>query len=260
MVEGQRGSEPVRVLVKAMAVLELLAQSDEPLSLAEVATTLDLNKSTCYRILDTLAAGEFAERPSSGFYRLGIGAFRIGNAMTHRMDVRDRALPSMRAFFKATGETIFLLVRRGPEAVCVERLDGRYAATHTLRIGGSLPLHTGAGPRLLLAVMEEADRKMYLDGPFAKSTGGSEEARRRLVDQLADIRSSGYAVSENDIEDGVRAISAPVYSLDGDVVAALSISGLTVHLPDAEIADVIRSLQSAAQEVSRALGYRTSAS
>lgn len=256
MPEGTRGSEPVRVLVKAMAVLELLAQSPEPLSLGEIATKLELNKSTCYRILDTLAAGGFAERPSSGLYRLGISAFRIGAAMNRHMDVRERTLPAMRRLFRVTGETVFLLVRRDNEAVCVERLDGRYATAHTLLIGGSLPLHTGAGPRLLLAAMSDGDRKAYLDGAFAKAVGGSEEARTRLADQLDDIRSAGYAVSDDDVEVGVRAISAPVRNLDGEVIAALSISGLTAHLPDSELAANVELLTGAAQEASRAMGHQ----
>jgi len=254
--EGTRGSEPVRVLVKAMAVLELLAQSPEPLSLGEIATKLELNKSTCYRILDTLAAGGFAERPSSGLYRLGIGAFRIGAAMNRHMDVRERTLPAMRRLFRVTGETVFLLVRRDNEAVCVERLDGRYATAHTLLIGGSLPLHTGAGPRLLLAAMSDGDRTAYLDGAFAKAVGGSEEARTRLADQLDEIRSAGYAVSDDDVEVGVRAISAPVRNLDGEVIAALSISGLTAHLPDSELAANVDLLTEAAREASRAMGYQ----
>jgi len=162
----------------------------------------------------------------------------------------------MRRLFRVTGETVFLLVRRDNEAVCVERLDGRYATAHTLLIGGSLPLHTGAGPRLLLAAMSDGDRTAYLDGAFAKAVGGSEEARTRLADQLDEIRSAGYAVSDDDVEVGVRAISAPVRNLDGEVIAALSISGLTAHLPDSELAANVDLLTEAAREASRAMGYQ----
>jgi DNA-binding IclR family transcriptional regulator len=96
MAEKARGTgEPVRVLVKAMAVLELLAEAPEEVSLGDIASRLDLNKSTCHRILTTLAAGDFVERPSPGSYRLGIGAFRVGSAMSRRMSVRERALPAM---------------------------------------------------------------------------------------------------------------------------------------------------------------------
>jgi DNA-binding IclR family transcriptional regulator len=104
--------------------------------------------------------------------------------------------------------------------------------------------------------MSDGDRKAYLDGAFAKAVGGSEEARTRLADQLDDIRSAGYAVSDDDVEVGVRAISAPVRNLDGEVIAALSISGLTAHLPDSELAANVELLTGAAQEASRAMGHQ----
>jgi DNA-binding IclR family transcriptional regulator len=105
--------------------------------------------------------------------------------------------------------------------------------------------------------MPEADRSTYLDGAFAKAVGGSEEARDRLVHQIDVIRAAGYAVSDDDVEAGVRAISAPVHNLDGEVIAALSISGLTAHLPDSELAATVELLTGAAQEASRAMGYQS---
>lgn len=247
--------EPVRVLVKAMSVLDLLAEVSEPISLGEIAGRLDLNKSTCYRILHTLAAGDFVERHSPGTYRLGIGAFRIGSAMARRMGVRERALPAMQELYRATGETIFLLIPRGDEAVCVERLDGRYAATHTLRVGGALPLHMGAGPRLLLASLPDDQVEAYLRRLMVP-TSSRHTSPTALRDQVAQIRSAGYATSEDDVEVGVRALSGAVRDHEDDVVAALSISGLTAHLPDSELDRLLDLLRTATATASQALGYR----
>lgn len=248
--------EPVRVLVKAMAVLDLLAESSEQMSLGDIAARLELNKSTCYRILSTLATEDFVERPSPGTYRLGVGAFRIGAAMARRMGVRERALPAMQDLYRATGETVFLLVPHGDEAVCVERLDGRYAATHTLRVGGVLPLHLGAGPRLLLASLPAEQREAYFAGPFARRVvpGLREDALRAQVDRILE---DGYSFSEDDVETGVSALSAPVRDHAGTVVAALSLSGLSAHLPVEERDDQLRVLFDAARSASRALGQRT---
>ncbi|GAA2432991.1 IclR family transcriptional regulator [Actinomadura vinacea] len=251
MAEKADGTgEPVRVLVKAMAVLELLAEAPDELSLSEIAGRLDLNKSTCHRILTTLAAGDFVERPSPGSYRLGIGAFRIGSAMARRLNLRDRVLPAMRELFRATGETVFLLVLREHEAVCIERLDGRYAATHTLRVGGTLPLHLGAGPQLLLAFLpdEEAASRIRRISPQPNESQLREHIRR--------IRHEGYSIGCDDVEPGVTALSVPLRDHVGDVVAALSISGLTAHLPESERDHHLRLLRNAATEASRALGWR----
>lgn len=249
------GAGPVRVLVKAMAVLELLAEATDELTLGDIASRLDLNKSTCHRILTTLAAGDFVERPSAGSYRLGVGAFRIGSAMARRLSVRDRALPAMRDVFRRTGETVFLTVRRGDEAVCLERLDGRYAATHTLRVGGTLPLHLGAGPRLLLAHLPAEQLEAYLAGPFQRRFG-SRPTEAQLREQIAQIRQDGYSVSRDDVEEGVTAVSVGIRDHEGEVIAALSLSGLSSHLPDAERASQVGHLREAAAEASRAMGYR----
>lgn len=249
------GSEPVRVLVKAMAVLDLLAEAEE-LSLGDIAARLELNKSTCHRILTTLAAGEFVERPAPGTYRLGIGAFRIGSAMARRMGVRERALPAMQELYRATGETVFLLVPRGDEAVCIERLDGRYASTHTLRVGGTLPLHLGAGPRLLLAAMPYEQVEAYLAGPLQHRSSPTRVPAEQLRDELERIRQIGYATSRDDVELGVSALGVGIRDHTGATVAALSISGLTVHLPESERDEHLGLLRRAADSASRALGRR----
>jgi DNA-binding IclR family transcriptional regulator len=260
MAEKAGGTgEPVRVLVKAMAVLELLAEAPEEVSLGHIATRLDLNKSTCHRILTTLAAGDFVERPSPGSYRLGIGAFRVGSAMSRRLSVRERALPAMHELYRITGETIFLMVLRGDEAVCLERLDGRYASTHTLRVGGTLPLHLGAGPRLLLASLPDGQVESYLAGPLQRRTSPTQATADELREEVRRIRRDGFSTSQDDVELGVKALSVAIRDHTGDVVATLSISGLTAHLPDAEQVHQIELLRSAAQAASRALGLRGSA-
>jgi DNA-binding IclR family transcriptional regulator len=248
--------ESVRVLVKAMAVLELLAEAADELSLGDIAARLDLNKSTCHRILTTLAAGDFVERPSPGSYRLGVGAFRIGSAMARRLTVRERALPAMQELYRSTGETVFLLVLRGDEAVCIERLDGRYASTHTLRVGGTLPLHLGAGPRLLLASLPDEQVESYLAGPLQHRTSPTQATADELREYVRRIRDDGYSVSQDDVELGVKALSVAIRDHTGGVVAALSISGLTAHLPDSEQAQQLGLLHVAAQAASRALGLR----
>lgn len=257
MAEKAAGTgDSVRVLVKAMAVLELLAEAPDELSLGDIATRLELNKSTCHRILTTLAAGDFVERPAPGSYRLGIGAFRIGSAMARRLSVRERALPAMQDLYRSTGETVFLLVLRGDEAVCVERLDGRYAATHILRVGGTLPLHLGAGPRLLLSTLTDDQVESYLAGPLQHRTSPTQPTADELRDAVRRIRRDGYSVSKDDVELGVKALSVPLRDHTGEIIAALSISGLTAHLPESEQDNQLALLRSAARSASRALGLR----
>src|SRR5207244_10669190 len=95
------------------------------------------------------ARAQAGSRP--GTYRLGWRLLRLGSAVIARLDERQAALPVMERIHERTGETVFLCVRRGDDAVCIERLDGLRVQSLMLRLGGSLPLHLGAGPRTLLA-------------------------------------------------------------------------------------------------------------
>ena len=97
---------------------------------------------------------------------------RLGAAVVERLDERQAALPVMERIHERVGETVFLLVRRGRNAVCIERLEGLRVQSLALRLGGSLPLHAGAGPRALLAWEPEAEWEEYVDE-------GARAARRR---------------------------------------------------------------------------------
>lgn len=255
--EKRRGSsDSVRVLLKAMAVLEELAGADEELGLGEISTRLGLNKSTCHRILNTLADGQFVERSGPGAYRLGIGVFRVGTAMAGRLGVRERSLPAMRGLYEATGETVFLCIPRGDEAVCVERLDGRYASTHFLRLGGALPLHIGAAPRVLLSALADDEIEAYLERPLAANTPQTPTSRAELWTEVRRIRAEGRSISRDDVVVGVKAFGAPVRDHTGRVVAALSLSGMSAAIPDEEEERVLTAVARAADEASAAMGHR----
>lgn len=252
-------SDSVRVLLKAMSVLELLAGDDEELGLGEISTRLGLNKSTCHRILNTLADGQFVERSGPGAYRLGIGVFRVGTAMAGRLGVRERSLPAMRALYDTTGETVFLCIPRGDEAVCVERLDGRYASTHFLRLGGALPLHIGAAPRVLLAALADEEIEAYLKRPLARNTPQTPTTRKELWAEVRRIRDEGRAISRDDVVTGVKAFGAPVRDHTGRVVAALSLSGMSAAIPGEKEENVLEQVAAAAAEASVAMGHRQGA-
>ena len=102
---------------------------------------------------------------------------------------------------------MFLCIRRGYEAVCIERIDGRWVQSMALQLGGSLPLHVGAAPRVLLAHEPRGFWDEYLaQGPLAALTPNTPRARSSLVRALEQVRDAGCAVSDEDVvlRDGRR--------------------------------------------------------
>ncbi len=248
---------PVRSLAKAVLLLEALADEREatPRRLAEA---LKEPRTTVYRLLTGLEALDMVEAGSqSGTWRLGWRLLRLGSAVIERLDERQAALPVMERIHRATEETVFLCVRRGDEAVCIERIDGLRVQSLALRLGGSLPLHAGAAPRTLLAWEPRSEWEAYLErsAHLSQYTDRTPVTRAELFAELEKTLADGYAVSDEDITPGIGSLGAPIFDYTGGIRAAISIGGTRQMLLVDMREEAIRLLVEGAREVSTALGY-----
>ncbi len=250
-----RGNQ-VQVLGKVAFILDVLAEEQE-VSAGRLADLIGEPRSTVYRLLASLQTLDMVEPGSRrGTYRLGLKLLRLGSAVVARFDERQAALPVMERVHEETEETVFLCIRRGNEAVCIERLDGRWVQSMALRLGGSLPLHVGAGPRALLAFEPPAFWEEYIGhGKLEPFTPATPVSKAALLGALETARESGTSVSDGDVVIGMAAVGAPIFDHNGKVCAALSMSGpQPAILGDNEEASRALVARSAA-DISKALGY-----
>lgn len=247
---------PVQVVAKVGALLDRLAEDGE-ITASELADRIGEPRSTVYRLLATLQQLDMVEPGTRrGTYRLGLELLRLGSAVIARFDERQAALPVMERIHDETGETVFLCIRRGFEAVCIERLDGRRVQSLALRLGGSLPLHAGAAPRVLLAFEPEALWDEYArSGPLATFTDGTPTTRSALFASLKETRERGYAVSDEDVTVGIAALGAPIFDYRNALRAALSISSVRPAILGDGAERMARLIVSGAAEISRSLGH-----
>jgi DNA-binding IclR family transcriptional regulator len=252
---GSPGPAGVAVLAKAMAIVERIAEAGE-ITPARLAELTGEPRSTIYRLLATLQElGLVEPGRRRGTYLLGLKLFQLGSTVVSRFDVRQAALPTMERIHEEIGETTFLCVRRGFEAVCIERIDGARVNVLALRLGGSMPLHVGSVARALLAFEPPAAWEEYLEHqqlePLTPKTPVTPEA---VIAELRATRERGYAVSDEDVTPGVGSVGAPILDHSGTVVAALSVGGMrdTIFAPDSRAVDLVRQ---GATSVSRLLGF-----
>ncbi|HST19388.1 MAG TPA: IclR family transcriptional regulator [Gaiellaceae bacterium] len=166
----------------------------------------------------------------------------------------------MERIHERVGETVFLLVRRERSAVCIERLEGLRVQSLALRLGGSLPLHAGAGPRVLLAWEPVDEWETYVDdGALETHIGETPTTRLALFRELNATLKRGYAVSDEDVTPGIASLGAPIFDYTGGVRAALSIGGMKSLVLGADRDEFVRLLVDGAREISRALGYERDA-
>ena len=248
----------VQSLNRALDLLEAFPKLGPEVGLTAVANYLGLNKATAYRLLSTLETRGYIERsPYNRRYRLGVRLFELGSYYKDQINVRRMALPYLSMLVEETQEAAFLCIREGDEALCVERMEPQHEVKiFVLRIGGRLPLHTGAAPRVLLANFTAEEIEAY-----SKRTGLPAITAKTLsktADLCKDVEHTlekGYVLSMEDVTPGIAAIGAPVRDYSGNIIASLSVSGLVSHFNELRISDLIMSVIEAAQKVSRHMGY-----
>ncbi len=252
------GSPRIKVLAKAARLLEVLAEFPDstPPSLAQ---RLGEPRPTVYRLIQDLAVlGYLEEGPRPGTYRLGLELFRLGSLVGLRFDVRERAAPVMNTIHAELGETVYLVVRRHHEAVCIDRIEGVHIRSMALQLGGALPLHLGAGPRVLLAF----EPREYWDDYFAEvklepRTPRTPTTQAGIVALLEEARHLGYTISDEDVTVGITSVGAPIFDHSGRAHAAISVGGMrSAILGYGGGQRAVELVTNGAAEISRRMGYQ----
>jgi DNA-binding IclR family transcriptional regulator len=256
----ERDSSGLELISKAGAVLGILEQHQEA-SAADLAAALGEPLSSVYRLLQSLTATGWVDRgPRRGVYRLGLSLMTIGGLVQDHLDIREASLPSLRELVDATGVTSFLCVRRGPRAVCLERIEGHAVQSLAMLLGGSLPLYAGAAPRALFAFLPDSEQSAILKDDSQQLNGDPPRPDDKdIIADIARIRAAGYSVSDGDVTPGIAALGAPVFNHRGEVQGALSLSGLRGQLLNpANVDDTVELVRRAAGKASAALGWEAS--
>jgi len=243
-------------VVRALRILRAIADSSGGLGLQELADTLELPVSTVHRLLGVLEAEKFVLRTPKGKRFLLGPAIRSLLASTSSDLLRRVAQPAMLRLNRSTGETVFLAELVGQEVICVALIEGTRPLRLSVRLGHALPLHAAAGARVILGSLDEEEAASLLAGAdFTRWTPRTITDPAELRRHLSLVRERGYDVCDDEMDNHVWAVAAPIHELAGGVRAAL-----TVVAPLPTVGDAARRLQlqeavrDAAAEVSTELG------
>jgi DNA-binding IclR family transcriptional regulator len=240
---------------KAILLLEFLL-SHPYLSLSELARISGINKTTCYRLLRTLAAaGYVAHDRQTSRYSLGLKLFELGTWAVARLPVRQQGLEIMQKLCAATGKSVFLSILLENASVCIEEIHSPDAVWAGSQVGTRLPLYATATGKVLLASAPSL-RDHYLQNaslqPITPRSLVDPAAIRRDLERVA---AEGWAINDEETEIGVRYVAAPIRDQSGGVIAALSLGGSVESLPTARLPSMLQRLFSATREISFRLGY-----
>jgi DNA-binding IclR family transcriptional regulator len=251
VVESPAGVQSVD---RALRILEILARSGES-GVTEIATALDVHKSTAFRLVATLEQHGLVEQVEGrGKYRLGVGLLRLAGATSARLDVVQEARPLCKHLASSTGETVNLATLSGHSALYLDQVAGTSALQPHNWVGQHIPLHATSNGKVLMAWLAESELKDLL-GRLPAYTGLTITSKARLKRELVAVREQGYAVAVDELEIGLTAIAAPVRNAHGDVICSMSLSGPTFRLGPDRVEAILPQLIEAADELSHRLGW-----
>jgi DNA-binding IclR family transcriptional regulator len=217
---------PIESVENAARVL-LMLRERSVLRVAEIAAELNIARSSAHRLLTTLQAhGLLRQDPTSRGYLAGPRLVELGVAVIGATDLRTLARPVLADLAKATGETAHLIVLEGAEIIFLDGVEGSGVIRAAARTGDRAPAHAAAAGKVLLAALSQEEFRARYSA--ARLRGGTENAigaRRDLETELARVREAGFATNQEESEEGLCAVAAPVCDATGAVRAALSLSG-----------------------------------
>jgi len=246
----------VRTLERGLHLLETLSEA-ETLSLSELARRTELSPSTAYRLLETLRRRGFADWDEGrGLWKVGLRAYQVGSAFLTRGGLVDAAMLEMEKLVDELNETVNLAVLDGKEAVYIAQVEGRQLIRMFTRIGARAPLYcTGVGKALLMEHSDSDVRRILGSGPFKRYTNKTLTSPEAFLRALSEARTKGYALDNQEREDGVRCIATPLRDNWGKVVAAISLSAPASRVPDERLGMLGARVKKAADTVSARLGW-----
>lgn len=246
----------VQVLDRAVGILDALGAAREPLAASEVAERLSLHKSTIHRLLTVLEGHQLIRRdPATARYALGLRLFQLGNQAVSGFRLADTALPFLARLVRDTGETAHVCVLDGDETVSLANVEGPRNVRMPATVGRRTPAHCTSVGKAMLAFQPASVDRVLARTPLQALTPRTLVTRRALLADLEQVRLRGYAIDDEEVEEGLRCVGAPVRNHAGEVVASISIAGPVFRLKKQRIPELARAVVGAARDLSAELGY-----
>ncbi|MFH0924481.1 MAG: IclR family transcriptional regulator [bacterium] len=248
----------VKAVINALDVLEVFIGKEEEIGVGELSRRLDLPKNKIFRLLSTLKERGFVEQNKvTEKYRLGLKVFELGQAYKSKLGLLKLAHPILVNLSVSCDESVYMAVLDGIEVVYVDMEETTKPLRIVPHLGSRAPVYCTAIGKIQLAFRDVEERegivkKMRLE----TKTKNTITDIRKLTKQLLEIIKKGYALDNEEFEEGVKCVAVPIRDYNNAVVAGICISGPSVRMSEKRIKnELLKLILDASQEISHKLGY-----
>lgn len=246
----------VQTIDRVLDIVELLSTEKEGMGVTDIGKRLGLHKSTVHRLLNALAERGYIEKePRHGYYKIGLKFIEITSLYLNKLELKTEAQPYLRRLAGIVGQPVHLAILDGSEAIYIEKIEALNSMRMYSQIGKRVPVHCSAIGKVLLSGLDKNSMDEFLNRheltPFTINTI---KTKAELTKQVQNVRKLGFAVDDEEHEQGVRCVAAPVYDYTDRIIAAVSVSGDKRIIKKERDEEISRYVIDTAGEISREMG------
>ena len=234
----------VQSIDRALSIIETLAGEKEGLGVTEISTRVGLHKSTVHRLLSALGERGYVEQRSGGAYRLGMKIVELSSLYLRRL-------------LQLTKQPVHLAMLDGLEIIYIDKIETIHSIRMYSQIGRRSPaLCTATGKALLSGLPDAELCEKIRSTKLPTYTSRSITDPEALIKEIRLTRQRGWSRDDQEHEPGIRCIAAPIYDYRGNIIAAVSTSGLKQIITPARDEEIAGFVMDAAHSISQRMGYR----
>jgi DNA-binding IclR family transcriptional regulator len=234
---------------RAISLLWYIAKRNERgVALSKIARQSGMNVATVHRILSVLIReGLITREPFSKLYHLGFGLSLLGDA-AHQYSIRNEFRALLEDIAEETGNTVFLLIRSGSDALCIDRVDGKFPIqTVPINVGDRRPLGIGAGSLALIAFLPDDQLETFLSANVSRYLKYKKMTPKDVRNLTAISKKAGYVVSKGLFHEGVTSIGIPILNRSKEVIAAITVSSINQRMDKNRCQQIFRLVKKLSQ-------------
>ena len=253
-------TQPIQSLDRGLVILEAVANSSEPVSLAELTNLVGIDRSSVFRLAFTLKRRGFLAYPTGRKdFILGPTLWRL----SHRYDWGTMLVrvsqEHLKQLAKHTNETAHLAVREGKHALFIDHATSNHLIAISGQTGEMVPLHCTAHGKALLADLGHDELvRLFGGAPLVAYTKQSLGTVAELAKACADIRGQGYSADDAEFMEGVRCVAAPIRAENGLIVGSIGISAPITRFPEERYRECGEQVRATAARISEGLRNQSS--
>jgi IclR family KDG regulon transcriptional repressor len=248
-------SESIRAVERALDVLECFSIKTPELSMTQIAEKVGMNKSTVHRLLATLERKRFVERnPVTGTYRAGIHLLQLAYLAMETNDLRRVCEPFLRQLWEQHRETIDLAVFDGNQVIFISVIESPQRVRLAAAVGQRLPAFCTASGKAILSYMPENVVLHVLEHDLQKYTDFTLVEPDQILSDLRMCKEQGFAITEQEFEDGINAVGAAIFGRNKLPIATVSVAGPSFRLTHAKMMEIGPSVRETADAISGEIG------